>query len=137
MNKLLLLCYLSILILYTQCDITCTKAEIGTGEGKVASCNGLAVTFSYKYVCVEDDSDATKCKQNPKCKYGTQGTATGGKVKVDSCSKLVTSNSSKYNCAKKSGESGDCEEVEKDTNSGSILKAFAFILIIIFSILLI
>lgn len=138
MNKLLLLCLLSILILYTQCS-ACTDATKGTNTdaGEVASCTGLAVDTTKSSSCVDHDTETNKCQEVPKCKFATQGTATADKSHVADCKKLVTSDSNKFTCAKNS-DSDECTEVEKPaTNSGSILNAFkiSFALIIIFAIL--
>ena len=111
MKKLLFLCLLSIMILYTHCaddapsadtdpdtpatpatpdvsTINCEGAKIGTGDGEVSSCDGLKL------------KDSTK-----KCAKNKDGTA--------------------------------CEEVAKSTNAGNILNIFkiSFTLIIIFTIL--
>lgn len=140
MNKLLLLCLLSILILYIQCTTACAGAKIGKEDGQVASCSAATVTDKDKQFCAEDDDEANKgnCKEYPKCKFGTQGEAVSGKTTtVKDCTKLETSDSSKFTCRKSSATSQNCEEVEKATNSGSILNAFkiSFALIIIFAIL--
>lgn len=131
MNKLFLLCLLSILILYTQCS-ECTEKTLGDGE----TCDGLAFDTTKAKSCVADTDN--KCKEVLiKCKEATTGSTTG-KDKVTDCTKLTVTDSSKYTCAKSSGDSGDCAEVSKPaTNSGSILNAFkiTFALIIIFAIL--
>lgn len=139
MNKLFLLCLLSILILYTQCS-PCTEATVGTNTdaGEVASCDGLTFDTTKAKSCIADTDNAKKCKEVLiKCKEATTK-ETAGKDKVTDCTKLAVTDSSKYTCAKTSGDSGDCTEVSKPaTNSGSILNAFkiTFVLIIIFAIL--
>lgn len=78
MKKLLLLCLLSIMILYTHCadddpsagqdpatpavsTIICDGAKIGTGDGQVSSCDGLKLKDSTKK-CAKN-KDGTECEE--------------------------------------------------------------------------
>ena len=132
MNKLLLLCLLSIMVLYTQCS-DCTDAT-------EAPCFGLAVDSAKTttHICAKTSGGATVCEEVliPKCTAAST-VEKADKTQVKSCDGLKTDDSKKI-CAKQSNS--DCGEVDKPattTNSGSLLNTFkiACSLIIIFTIL--
>ena len=131
MNKLLLIFLLSILILYAQCT-DCQDAPI-TDEDKAAFCRPLQTTSNTKE-CVPN-SDGDKCEEKVKsCPSPIPEDVTAEGDKTTFCEGLSTTANKK--CQLNSGKTA-CEEVDKPTNSGSVLNAFkiTFTLIIIFAIL--
>lgn len=118
MNKLFLLCLLSILILYTQCqrEGTCKNAK----ESTEAPCSGLVVSDSNKvtYKCVMIDNEG-KCDEVLKCNLCIQG-APGetGKTQIESCLKLADDDNNKI-CTKKTDST--CNEISPPKcNNGTL-----------------
>ena len=136
MNKLLLIFLLSILILYAQCDPDCIDFDIsGTSgnEAKINACKEKTTTINTKE-CVPN-SDGDKCEEKVKsCPSPIPEDVTAEGDKTTFCEGLSTTANKK--CQLNSGKTA-CEEVDKPTNSGSVLNAFkiTFTLIIIFAIL--
>lgn len=137
MNKLLLLCLLTNMIIYTQCSIQCGNAVLtGDGDNKVESCTDASIEAlpSYKK-CVPNTGNTACVEQTLPCPSEFPASVSSPADKKTFCEGLSTAANKK--CQLK-GDNSACELVDKPaTNSGSILNAFkiTFALIIIFTIL--
>ena len=138
MNKLLLLCFLSIMIFYVQCT-DCKDAPIKAEDNPDATtkanyCKGLDVK-SKSNECVPS-SDGSKCEEKalPCPTPFTDGVSTDDDKKKFCEGLSVAANKI---CQLKSDKSACVLADKPATNSGSILNAFqiTFALIIIFTIL--